>query len=233
YDQVVHDVAIQNLPVRFAIDRAGLVGADGPTHAGSFDISYLSNLPNFITMAASDEKELARMIYTCADINDAPSAFRYPRGSGLGLDVDYNRIKKLKIGKSKIISEGNDVIMLSYGARLIEVKKAAEILFNEKNITTTIVDARFCKPLDKNLILKLCNYHRALITIEEGSIGGFGSHVLNFVVNQKINIHKRLIIETIELPDYFIDQNTPEKMYHYANMNSTNIVKRVISRLKL
>ena len=141
HDQVVHDVAIQNLPVRFAIDRAGLVGADGPTHAGSFDISYLSNLPNFITMAASDEKELASMIYTCAEINDSPSAFRYPRGSGTGVVVDYSKIKKLKIGKSKIVSEGNDIVMLSYGARLVEVNRAAEMLYHEKKITTTVVDA--------------------------------------------------------------------------------------------
>ena len=233
YDQVVHDVAIQSLPVRFAIDRAGLVGADGPTHAGSFDIAYLSNLPNFITMAASDEKELARMIFTCADINDSPSAFRYPRGSGTGTNIDLKKIKKLKIGKSKIISEGNDIILLSYGARLSEVKKAAEILFLEKKISSTIVDARFCKPLDKKLIFKLCNYHKALITIEEGSIGGFGSHVLNFLVNHKLDIHKKLIIETIELPDHFIDQDTPENMYNFAKMNSSNIVNRIVSRLKL
>ena len=232
YDQVIHDVAIQNLPVRFAIDRAGLVGADGPTHAGSFDIAYLSNLPNFVTMAASNEKELARMILTCSDINDSPSAFRYPRGAGTGINFDFKKIKKLKIGKGKIISEGNDIILLSYGARLSEVKKAANILLEEKKITSTIVDARFCKPLDKKLILELCNYHKALITVEEGSVGGFGSHVLNFIVNNKLNIYKKLIIETIELPDQFIDQDTPEKMYAHAKMNSSNIVKRIISRLK-
>ncbi|MEC8099660.1 MAG: transketolase C-terminal domain-containing protein, partial [Pseudomonadota bacterium] len=233
YDQVVHDVAIQKLPVRFAIDRAGLVGADGPTHAGSFDIAYLSNLPNFITMAASDEKELARMVYTSSEINDTPSAFRYPRGSGIGIKVDYKKIKKIKIGKGKIIKEGNDIILLSYGARLPEVKKAAQILYEQKKISSTIVDARFCKPLDKKLILKLCNYHKALITIEEGSIGGFGSHVLNFIVNNKLDIHKKLVIETIELPDRFIDHDTPEKMYVYAKMNSNNIVNRILSRLKL
>ncbi|MBV68221.1 MAG: 1-deoxy-D-xylulose-5-phosphate synthase [Pelagibacterales bacterium] len=232
YDQVIHDVAIQNLPVRFAIDRAGLVGADGPTHAGSFDIAYLSNLPNFVTMAASNEKELARMILTCSDINDSPSAFRYPRGAGTGINFDFKKIKKLKIGKGKIISEGNDIILLSYGARLSEVKKAANILLEEKKITSTIVDARFCKPLDKKLILELCNYHKALITVEEGSVGGFGSHVLNFIVNNRLNIYKKLIIETIELPDQFIDQDTPEKMYAHAKMNSSNIVKRIISRLK-
>ncbi len=232
YDQVVHDVAIQNLPVRFAIDRAGLVGADGATHAGSFDIAYLSNLPNFITMAASDEKELARMIFTCSEINDSPSAFRYPRGQGIGIDLNYKKIKKLKIGKAKIIKEGNDIVFLSYGARLSEVKKASDILA-EKKISSTIVDARFCKPLDKNLILKLCNYHKALVTIEEGSIGGFGSHVLNFLLNNKLNIYKKLLVETIQLPDIFIDQDTPEKMYAYARMNSTNIAKRILVRLGL
>ncbi|MBF96676.1 MAG: 1-deoxy-D-xylulose-5-phosphate synthase [Alphaproteobacteria bacterium MarineAlpha9_Bin4] len=232
YDQVIHDVAIQNLPVRFAIDRAGLVGADGPTHAGSFDIAYLSNLPNFITMAASDEKELARMIFTCSDINDSPSAFRYPRGQGAGINLNLNEIKKLKIGKAKIVKEGNDIVFLSYGARLSEVKKASTIL-EEKKISSTIVDARFCKPLDKNLILKLCNYHKAIITIEEGSIGGFGSHVLNFLVNNKLNIYKKLLIETIELPDIFIDQDSPEKMYSYAKMNRLHIVDRVLKRLGL
>ena len=183
-------------------------------------------------MAASDEKELARMIFTCSDINDSPSAFRYPRGSGTGITIDLQKIKKLKIGKSKIITEGNDIVLLSYGARLSEVKKAAEILLEENKISSTIVDARFCKPLDKKLILKLCNHHKALITIEEGSIGGFGSHVLNFIINNKLNIYKKIIIETLELPDYFIEQDTPENMYTNAKMNSRDIVKRVLSRLK-
>ncbi len=230
YDQVVHDVAIQKLPVRFAIDRAGLVGADGSTHAGSFDIAYLSNLPNFITMAASNEEELARMIITCSNINDGPSAFRYPRGQGIGIDINFNKIKKLKIGKANLIKEGNDIIFLSYGAKLLEVKKAATIL-EEKKLTSTIVDARFCKPLDKNLILKLCNYHKILVTIEEGSIGGFGSHVLNFLINNKSNIYKKLVIETIQFPDIFIDQDTPENMYSHAKMDSINIAKRVLNRL--
>ena len=232
YDQVVHDVAIQKLPVRFAIDRAGLVGADGATHAGSFDIAYLSNLPNFITMAASDEKELARMILTSSEINDCPSAFRYPRGQGPGVEISFKNIKKLKIGKAKIVKEGNDIIFLSYGARLSEVIKASDLLEKYK-LTSTVVDARFCKPLDKNLILKLCNYHKILVTIEEGSIGGFGSHVLSFLINNEKSHFKNLLIETIQLPDVFIDQDMPEKMYSSAKMNSINIAKRVLKRLKL
>ena len=232
YDQVVHDVAIQKLPVRFAIDRAGLVGADGATHAGSFDIAYLSNLPNFITMAASDEKELARMILTSSEINDCPSAFRYPRGQGLGIEISYKNIKKLKIGKSKIVKEGNDIVFLSYGARLSEVIKASDLLEKYK-LTSTVVDARFCKPLDKKLILKLCNYHKILVTIEEGSIGGFGSHVLSFLINNEKSHFKNLLIETIQLPDVFIDQDMPEKMYSSAKMNSIDIAKRVLRRLKL
>ena len=232
YDQVVHDVAIQKLPVRFAIDRAGLVGADGSTHAGSFDIAYLSNLPNFITMAASNEKELARMILTSSDINNCPSAVRYPRGQGVGINIDFKKLKKLKIGKAKILEEGNDIVFLSYGAKLSEVKKAS-LFLKEKKITSTIVDARFCKPLDKSLILKLCNYHKVLVTIEEGSIGGFGSHVLNYLINNKLNLHRKLLIETIQLPDIFIDQDTPEKMYNIAKMNSIYIARRVLNKLGL
>ena len=229
YDQIVHDVAIQNLPVRFAIDRAGLVGADGPTHAGSFDIAYLSNLPNFITMAASDDLELARMISTCADIDFAPSAFRYPRGPGKGIDLTLP-IKKLQIGKAKLIQEGEHIILLSYGARLEEVKLASQML-EEKKITSTIVDARFCKPLDKKLITSLCKQHKAIFTIEEGSIGGFGSHVLNFLIQNKMNIYKNLYIETIHFPDIFLDQNTPYNMYSAAGMNSKQIYRRVIKKL--
>ena len=229
YDQIVHDVAIQNLPVRFAIDRAGLVGADGATHAGSFDIAYLSNLPNFITMAASDEHELARMIYTCAKIDYAPSAFRYPRGAGLGLNIS-TPIKELKIGKGRIVKEGNDIALLSYGSRLNEVRKASDIL-NEKNISCTIADARFCKPLDEKLIYNLCNNHKLLITIEEGSIGGFGSHVLDFFIKKIHSTSKSFKINTIQLPDIFIDQDSPEKMYEEANMNASSIVKRIIKLL--
>ncbi len=229
YDQVVHDVAIQNIPVRFAIDRAGLVGADGATHAGSFDIAYLSNLPNFITMAASDDLELVKMIYTSASIDHAPSAFRYPRGSGLGLNIN-TKIKKLKIGKGRLIKEGNDIAFLSYGARLSEVIVAAKILENYK-ISSTIADARFCKPLDKKLITELCKNHRLLITVEEGSIGGFGSHVLNFILKSKINLFEEILIDTIEFPDLFIDQDTPYNMYSYAKMNGVDIAKKVLKKL--
>ena len=231
YDQVVHDIAIQSLPVRFAIDRAGLVGADGPTHAGSFDIAYLSNLPNFITMAASDDLELAKMIHTCANINHAPSAFRYPRGPGIGINIS-RPIKKITIGKGRIIQEGNDIAFLSYGTRLNEVKLASKILETHK-ISSTIADARFCKPLDKKLVLDLCRNHKLLITIEEGSIGGFGSHVLNFIIKNNNNFYQKILIDTIELPDKFIDQDSPENMYSIAKMNSTNIVTRVLRKLNI
>ena len=177
YDQVVHDVAIQNLPVRFAVDRAGLIGADGTTHAGAFDITYLSTLPNFVVMAASDEAELVKMINTSVTINDRPSAFRYPRGNGLGIEIPgINEI--LEVGRGKIIKEGNKIAILNFGARLQECLKAAHKL-DAKGISTTVVDARFAKPLDQQLIIDLCLHHEVLITIEEGSIGGFGSHVLS------------------------------------------------------
>ena len=231
YDQIVHDVAIQKLPVRFAIDRAGLVGADGPTHAGSFDISFLSNLPNFITMAASDDLELARMIYTCADINHAPSAFRYPRGAGLGIDIKQP-VKKLAIGKGKLIKAGSDIAFLSYGARLEEVKLASKIL-EEYKISSSIADARFCKPLDKKLILDLCKNHKLLVTVEEGAIGGFGSHVLNFLHTNDNGLYNKILIDCIHFPDQFIDHDTPFNMYKAAKMNSLDIAKRVLLKLKL
>ena len=180
YDQVVHDVAIQSLPVRFAIDRAGLVGADGPTHAGSFDITYLSTLPNFVVMAASDEAELVRMINTSTEINDRPSAFRYPRGVGTWAILPTIN-EKIKIGKSKIIKDGKKLAVLNFGARLRETFKAQKIL-KKKGVNITIVDARFAKPLDENLIWQLATTHEAIMTIEEGSIGGFGSHVGRFFI---------------------------------------------------
>ena len=183
YDQVVHDVAIQSLPVRFAIDRAGLVGADGPTHAGSFDITYLSTLPNFVVMAASDEAELVRMINTSVNINDKPSAFRYPRGTGTGIELP-NINEVLEIGKGKIIFTGKHVAILNFGARLHECKKASEIL-KKKGITASIFDARFAKPLDEKLIIELASNHEAVITIEEGSIGGFGSHVTKLLSDRE------------------------------------------------
>ena len=225
YDQVVHDVAIQNLPVRFAIDRAGLVGADGPTHAGSFDITYLATLPNFIVMAASDEAELVRMINTAVTINDRPCAFRYPRGNGYG--VELPSIKEIiEIGKARIIQEGKKICLLSLGTRLEECKIAASELKN-KGITTTIIDARFAKPLDKELILKSANTHEVLITIEEGSIGGFGSHVANLLAENGI-FDKGLKFRSMILPDVFIDQDTPEKMYDVAGLNAKHITQKVL-----
>ena len=179
YDQVVHDVALQSLPVRFAIDRAGLVGADGPTHAGSFDITYLSTLPNFVVMAASDESELVKMINTSVNINDRPSAFRYPRGNGIGTELpSINEI--LEIGKGRVIKEGKKVALINFGTRLVECKKASEKLL-KKGIDCTIIDARFAKPLDEKMIIEVASNHEVLITIEEGSIGGFGSHVMQFL----------------------------------------------------
>ena len=225
YDQVVHDVAIQNLPVRFAIDRAGLVGADGPTHAGSFDITYLATLPNFVVMAPSDEAELVRMINTAVTINDRPSAFRYPRGNGYGVELPSIK-ETIEIGKARIIQEGKQVCLLSLGTRLEECKIAASELKN-KGISTTIIDARFAKPLDKQLILKSAENHEVLITIEEGSIGGFGSHVANLLAENGI-FDKGLKFRSMILPDVFIDQDTPEKMYDVAGLNAKHIAQKVL-----
>ena len=229
YDQVVHDVAIQKLPVRFAIDRAGLVGADGPTHAGAFDITYLSTLPNFVVMAASDEAELVRMINTAVSINDRPTAFRYPRGNGLGVELPgINEI--LEIGKGKIVKEGNKVAILSFGGRLQECLKAASKL-DAKGISTTVADARFAKPLDQKLIMNLCLNHEVLITIEEGSIGGFGSHVFQ-MLSEKGIFDKGLKIRSMILPDQFIDQDTPENMYKTAGLDAEAIEQKVLDTLK-
>ena len=229
YDQVVHDVAVQNLPVRFAIDRAGLVGADGPTHAGAFDITYLSTLPNFVVMAASDEAELVRMINTAVSINDRPTAFRYPRGNGLGVELPgINEI--LEIGKGKIVKEGNKVAILSFGGRLQECLKAASKL-DAKGISTTVADARFAKPLDQKLIMNLCLNHEVLITIEEGSIGGFGSHVFQMLSERGI-FDKGLKIRSMILPDQFIDQDTPENMYKTAGLDCHAIEQKVLDALK-
>ncbi len=225
YDQVVHDVAIQNLPVRFAIDRAGLVGADGPTHAGSFDITYLATLPNFVVMAASDEAELVRMINTAVTINDRPCAFRYPRGNGYGVELPSIK-ETIEIGKARIIQEGKQICLLSLGTRLEECKIAASEL-KSKGITTTIIDARFAKPLDKELILKSANTHEVLITIEEGSIGGFGSHVANLLAENGL-FDKGLKFRSMILPDIFIDQDTPEKMYDVAGLNAKHITQKVL-----
>ena len=224
YDQVVHDVALQSLPVRFAIDRAGLVGADGPTHAGAFDITYLSTLPNFVVMAASDEAELVKMINTSVNINDRPSAFRYPRGNGIGMELPS--IKDiLEIGKGRIIQEGKKVAILNFGTRLDECKKAAEKLFNQ-GIDCTIVDARFAKPLDEKLIMEIATNHEVLITIEEGSIGGFGSHVMQLLSDRGV-FDRGLKFRSMILPDIFIDQDSPEKMYEVAGLDSVSIANKV------
>ena len=229
YDQVVHDVAIQKLPVRFAIDRAGLVGADGPTHAGSFDITYLATLPNFVVMAASDEAELVRMINTAVGINDRPCAFRYPRGNGIGIELPSIK-EVLKIGKGKIIKEGKKVALLNFGTRLQECLKAAKSL-DTKGISTSVVDARFAKPLDQKLIMDLCFNHEVLITIEEGSIGGFGSHVFQMLSERGI-LDKGLKIRSMTLPDQFIDQDIPEKMYKIAGLDSKSIEQKATEALK-
>jgi len=228
YDQVVHDVAIQSLPVRFAIDRAGLVGADGPTHAGSFDITYLSTLPNFVVMAASDESELVKMIGTSVDINDRPSAFRYPRGLGIGSELP-SIDEKLEIGKGRIIQEGKKLAIINFGGRLNECLNASKNL-KKKGISITIVDARFAKPLDENLIWQLATNHESIITIEEGSIGGFGSHVTKFLSDKNL-LDNGLKFRTMVLPDKFIDQNKPELMYKIAGLDSKTIETKVMDLL--
>ena len=228
YDQVVHDVAIQSLPVRFAIDRAGLVGADGPTHAGSFDITYLSTLPNFVVMAASDESELVKMISTSVDINDRPSAFRYPRGVGIGTELPSIDVK-LEIGKGRVIQEGKKLAIINFGARLNECLNASMNL-NKKGINITIADARFAKPLDEKLIWQLATDHESVITIEEGSIGGFGSHVVKFL-SEKNLLDKGLKFRSMILPDKFIDQDKPDLMYKIAGLDSQAIENKVMDLL--
>ena len=228
YDQVVHDVAIQSLPVRFAIDRAGLVGADGPTHAGSFDITYLSTLPNFVVMAAGDESELVRMVNTAVDINDRPSAFRYPRGNGLGIDLP-NINEKIEIGKARVIFEGKKVALLNFGARLNDCIIAKENL-SKKGINITLIDARFAKPLDENLIWQISTDHEALITIEEGSVGGFGSHVAQFL-SEKNLLDSNLKYRSMIFPDRFIDHDKPDLMYKYAGLDSLSIENKILDTL--
>ncbi len=228
YDQVVHDVAIQSLPVRFAIDRAGLVGADGPTHAGSFDITYLSTLPNFIVMAASDEAELVKMINTSVDINDKPSAFRYPRGTGIGINLP-SITEKIEIGKGRIIKEGKKVALLNFGARLDECTIAYENL-KKKGINFTLFDARFAKPLDKSIIWQLARDHEIIITIEEGSIGGFGSHISQYLFENNL-IDDNLKFRSMVLPDRFIDHDKPEQMYKYAGLDALSIETKILDTL--
>ncbi len=248
YDQLVHDVCIQNLPVKFAIDRAGLVGADGSTHAGSFDTAYMGCLPNMVLMAASDEAELARMTVTAANYNDGPIAFRFPRGNGYGVDIPET-LEALDIGKGRVVYESSsfgltkgssedkeqdplvkpkgDICLLSYGARLQECLDAAKIL-ETKDILVTIADARFAKPLDEELIRDLAKNHKTLITIEEGSIGGFGSFVLEFLSRDGL-LDKGLKIRTMHLPDIFQDQDKPEKQYEQAKLDAKAIVEKVLS----
>ena len=228
YDQVVHDVAIQRLPVRFAIDRAGLVGSDGATHAGSFDISFLTNLPGFVVMAPSDEAELVDMVKTAAEYNEGPIAFRYPRGEGVGVELP-NSGDLLDIGKGRIINNGNKVAVLCFGTRLKDVLKASEIL-KPMGFDITVADARFAKPLDKDLIELLCSEHEALITIEEGAIGGFGSHVAQYIA-EKGFFDNGFKFRSMFLPDIFIDQASQSDMYQVAEMNSENIVNKVLATL--
>jgi len=228
YDQVVHDVAIQSLPVRFAIDRAGLVGADGPTHAGSFDVAYLATLPGFVIMAAGDETELVNMVATACAIDDRPSAFRYPRGEGLGLDYP-KKGTPLEIGKGRILREGTSIAILNFGARLKECLLAAE-KFSAYGLSATVADARFAKPLDTDLVRRLAREHEVLLTIEEGAIGGFGSHVLQFLAWDGL-LDRGLKIRTMVLPDRFIDQDTPERMYAAAGLDANGIVSAGLSAL--
>ena len=229
YDQVVHDVAIQNLPVRFAIDRAGLVGADGCTHAGAFDITYLATLPNMVVMAAADEAELAHMTYTAAEYDDGPIAFRYPRGAGTGVGIP-EQLEKLEIGKGRIVREGSKVAILSLGARLEEAKKAADQL-EAKGLSTTVADLRFAKPLDTALIEKLMRSHDVVVTVEEGAVGGLGAHVLTYASDEGLT-DAGLKVRTMRLPDIFQDQDAPEKQYDEAGLNAPHIVDTVLAALR-
>jgi 1-deoxy-D-xylulose-5-phosphate synthase len=229
YDQVVHDVAIQNLPVRFAIDRAGLVGADGSTHAGSFDVTYLATLPNFVVMAAADEAELVHMTYTAAEYDDGPIAFRYPRGNGVGVELPETP-QKLEIGKGRMIREGSKVAILSLGARLEEAKKAADQL-EAKGLSTTVADMRFAKPLDTDLIEKLMRSHEVVVTVEEGAVGGLGAHVLTFASDAGLT-DNGLKVRTMRLPDVFQDQDDPMKQYDEAGLNAPQIVDTVLAALR-
>ena len=226
YDQIIHDVAIQKLPVRFAIDRAGQVGADGPTHAGSFDISFLSLLPNFVIMAASDESELIRMIQTSLEIEDRPSSFRFPRGFGVGFNENIE-LGPLEIGKGKIIHEGKTVAIINFGARLEACKKAINLL-KPRGFSPTLVDARFAKPLDEILLDQITNNHEYVITIEEGSIGGFSSAFLNYIHNIKKTSTKS-VIRNIIFPDYFVEHNNPEDQYKEIGMDSESIANKILS----
>jgi 1-deoxy-D-xylulose-5-phosphate synthase len=228
YDQVVHDIAIQRLPVRFAMDRAGLVGADGPTHAGSFDVAYLGCLPGFVLMAAADEADLAHMVATQVAIDDRPSGLRYPRGEGLGVPMPSEG-QPLEIGRGRILREGDKVALLCYGARLGECLKAADELAGF-GLSTTVADARFAKPLDTDLVLRLAREHEVMITIEEGAIGGFGSYVLQTLAETG-TLDRGLKLRTMVLPDIFIDQDSPNAMYAKAGLDAKGIVAKVFEAL--
>ncbi len=229
YDQIVHDVAVQKLPVRFAIDRAGLVGSDGPTHAGSFDIAFLANLPNFVVMAPSDEAELAKMVATAASIDDRPSAFRYPRGEGVGIEVP-EIAEILEIGKGRIISRGSDIAILSLGTRLQEVQKASKQL-EKLGISVTIADARFAKPLDEELLVSLAKNHQLLLTIEEGAVGGFASLVLD-LLNKNSLLDSTLKVKNLYIPDVFIEHTSQYDMYQRSGLNAGTIIKTVLENFE-
>jgi 1-deoxy-D-xylulose-5-phosphate synthase len=228
YDQVVHDVAVQHLPVRFAIDRAGLVGADGPTHAGSFDVAYLACLPGFVVMAAGDEAELRHMVATAAAIEDRPCAFRYPRGEGLGVEMP-DEGRPLEIGRGRVLREGSAVALLSFGGRLGECLKAADLLAAH-GLSATVADARFAKPLDEALIRQLCRHHEVVVTLEEGAAGGFGAQVLHFLSRDGL-LDDGLKIRTLTLPDHFIEHDKPERMYELARLDARAIVDCAIKAL--
>ena len=228
YDQVVHDVAIQRLPVRFAMDRAGLVGADGPTHAGAFDVAYLGCLPGFVLMAAADEAELVHMVATAAAIDDRPSALRYPRGEGIGIPMPAEG-KPLEIGKGRVVREGTKVALFSFGARLAECLKAADELA-ALGLSTTVADARFAKPLDTDLLLRLAREHEVLITLEEGAIGGFAAHVMQALADNGV-LDGGLKVRAMVLPDIFIDQDSPAAMYAKAGLDSKAIVAKAFEAL--
>jgi 1-deoxy-D-xylulose-5-phosphate synthase len=229
YDQVVHDVAIQNLPVRFAIDRAGLVGADGATHAGSFDVTYLATLPNFVVMAAADEAELVHMTHTAALHDTGPIAVRYPRGNGTGVALPETA-ERLEIGKGRIVCEGKKVAILSLGTRLAEALKAADLL-EARGLSTTVADLRFAKPLDEELIRRLLTTHEVAVTVEEASIGGLGAHVLTMASDHGL-IDAGLKLRTMRLPDVFQDQDKPELQYAEAGLDADAIVETVLKALR-